>query len=62
MTKKNRPGAHHSDRAGEFVLARTILHTTNTPALQRCTIPYCRIVRWRVSRWLSVETVEVAND
>lgn len=62
MTKTRRPGAHHSNRAGEFVLGRTTLHTTEMTDLQRYRGTCCRIVRWRVSRWLGVEAVEVKHD
>lgn len=61
MTAKNWPGAHHSDRAGEFVLAGTLTHTTGTPDLQRRTDPPCRIIGWRVTRTLNVEAVEVTH-
>lgn len=61
MADMKRPGAHHSDRAGEFVLAGTAPHTIEAHGLQRRTDPPCRIVGWRVSRWLAVEAVEVAH-
>ena len=34
---------------------------THNPDPQRPTPPPCRIVGWRINRWLSVEAVEVAN-
>lgn len=34
---------------------------THNPDPQRLTDPPCRIVGWRVSRWLTVEGVEVAH-
>jgi hypothetical protein len=62
MTVKNWPGAHHSDRARECVLRRIPFHTTGNPELQRRADPPCRIVGWRVSKWLAVEAVEAKHD
>jgi hypothetical protein len=65
MTATSRPGtvtlAEDSNRAGKIVLGRTISHTTETNQLQRRADPPCRIVGWRVSKWLAVEVVEVTN-
>ena len=61
MTSKKWPGACYSDRAGNTVLDGTLPHTTEAHELQRRVDPPCRIVGWRVSRWLAVEAVEVAN-
>jgi hypothetical protein len=61
MAAQKRPGAHHSDRAGVNVLEGTPPHTTRTPEPQRRADPPCRIVGWRINRWLSVENVEVGH-
>jgi hypothetical protein len=61
MTAKNWPGAHHSGRAGNTVLGGTVSHTIEVHELQRRADPSSRIVGWRVSKWLCVEAVEVAN-
>jgi len=62
MTARKRPGAHDSDRAGDFVLGGTLPHTTGTPNPQRRPEPPCRIVGWTVTRTLNVEAVEVTHD
>ncbi len=65
MTTTKWPGARieecNSYRAGNGVLAGTRSHTIEAHELQRSVNPPCRIVGWRVSRWLAVEAVEVAN-
>jgi hypothetical protein len=61
VTKTVRPGAHHSDRAGEVVLAGTLPLTTAIQVLQLHRVTPLRLVSWRVNRWLGVETVEVTN-
>ena len=61
MHETTQPGAHVqvSDRAGNFVLGGTISHTTSEHGSQSSRTPPVRVVGWRVSRWLSVEQVEV---
>lgn len=61
MTNKIWPGAHHSDRAGNSVLGGTLPYTIEPHELQRRVDPSCRIVGWRVSKWLAVERVEVTH-
>jgi hypothetical protein len=61
MTARKRPGAHDSDRAGDFVLAGTLPHTTGATEPQRRADVPCRIVGWKVTRTLNVEAVEVAH-
>ena len=61
MIKNIRPGALVSHRAGEIVLAGTSPHNTGFTLSQDCRAAP-RIVAWRVTRWLGVETVEVANE
>jgi hypothetical protein len=61
MTANKWPGAHHSDRAGNTVLRGTLPHTIEPHELQLRADTPCRLVGWRVSRWLAVEMVEVAN-
>lgn len=58
MTASKRPGAHHSDRAGEIISGETFPNSTVTPNAQRHRAPPLRIVSWRVNRWLTVESVE----
>ena len=60
MTDKNLPGAHSSDRAGERVLCGTAPHTISLPYPQRHATS-CRIVGWKVSKSLTVDSVEVAH-
>lgn len=59
MAESNRPGAHHSDRAGEFVFRQTLPHTTALPQMQRHHHRRCQLVGWAVDRWLGVSRVEV---
>jgi hypothetical protein len=61
MQKAERPGAHHSDRAGEIVLGGTLPHSTGHTDAQRRRADASRIIGWRVTRWLGVEAVEVSN-
>lgn len=60
MAASKRPGALNSDRAGDCVLGGTLPHTMRYHHLQHTRPPF-RIVGWRVSRWLSVEAVEVKH-
>ncbi len=62
MADSNRPGAHNSDRAGEIVFGETLLHSTTLPHLQRHHQRPCRLVGYQVTRWLSVEAVEVRHE
>jgi hypothetical protein len=62
MTKRNRPGALASNRAGENVLVGTSPLTTATLELQGNPIAPARIVAWQVDRWLCVSRVEVRHD
>lgn len=60
MTSMKRPGALASHRAGNGVLAGTLFHTTTAATPQRHRRnPPPRLIGWRVSRWLTVEAVEV---
>jgi hypothetical protein len=61
MADKSRPGADKSDRAGENVLGGTLPHITRSPHLQLRSNAPCRVIGWRVSKWLAVEAVEVRN-
>ena len=61
MAKTHRPGAHHSDRAGEIVLGGTFPHNIATPHTQRDRMKPLRLISWRVNRWLGVESVEVCH-
>jgi len=58
MAAKKWPGRHQR-RAGKVVLAGTLPDTTATAEPQRRADPPCRIVGWRINRWLSIESVEV---
>ena len=61
MTAKKWPGRCDERRAGNTVLHGTLPYTIEDHELQRSADPPCRIVGWRVSRWLAVEMVEVAH-
>lgn len=61
MTAKKWPGRCDERRAGNAVLEGTRSHSIENHGLQRRADLPCRLVGWRVSRWLAVEMVEVAN-
>ena len=62
MHHTRQPGAHsQSDRVGDIVLAGTLPHTIGKTDLQRRRLSPCRVIGWRVTRWLAVEAVEVRS-
>ena len=61
MIKNIRPGALASHRAGEIVLGGTLSGNTGHTLSQDYRAE-TRIIAWRVTRWLGVETVEVTNE
>lgn len=62
MHNTNRPGAHvqMGNRAGECVLGGTLPHTTPETHPQS-RIASVRLVGWRVTRFLTVEGLEVKH-
>lgn len=61
MREAVRPGAHHSDRAGKSFDKERISHNRVKPTSQRCRPLLCQIIKWHVTKFLSVEAVEVAH-